>query len=133
MTYSFKCRKCNFTFDMFRIPIDERDTVKPICPSCHSDKCKRVMTPFTFSFNENPNKSESAKPDSYWENAEKRRIANLDKKRKERFDKVMAGDTEERRKLRNKMQNEHRLGKYMKDEGRIRHAKEIGELIGEKL
>lgn len=132
MVYSFKCKNCNYIFDVFNIKVEERDSKEVQCPICKVTDCKRVMASCSFSFGENYNKLESVKPDSYWDKAEQQRLAKLDRARKERYDKVMSGDPEMTQKLRNKMNNEYRLGKEMNDQVRIDEAKAVGNLIGEQ-
>ena len=132
-TYRFKCEDCDLRFDISGIPIEERDEWPVECPECESMDCIRIMqNEMRFHFKENFNRTESAKPDSYWDSAERNRLARLDGARKERFDKVMSGDKETCAMIERKANNQERLGKDMNDQARIEEASQLRELLGEK-
>jgi uncharacterized protein YdaT len=84
-----------------------------------------------FFFKEDFSKQMSTKPDSYWENAERNRLLALDKRRKERLEKVAYKDKATVDSLRNMAANEERHGKAGDDPVRIEKARRVRELIKE--
>jgi len=126
--YSFRCLQCCNRF-IQHLKISKRDSICN-CPNCNSSETKRIIVKgTTFSFADNPNSQESTKDDKYWENAEKVKLAALEKRRKERYDKVMSKDPETIAMLKRKADNEERLGKTMDDPVRLKEANEIRNLI----
>ncbi len=46
-TYSYRCKSCNGPFEI-RMSIREKETWKPLCPSCGSDKVEQELLGFSF-------------------------------------------------------------------------------------
>jgi hypothetical protein len=130
-TYTFKCEKCGTQWDITNIPIEERDDVETFC-DC-GGRGKRILhNKIRFAFAENPNSVVSTKPDSYWDHAERNRLAGLDRRRQERAEKVFSRDPATVQKLRTRAENQERLGKEGNDQARIQEARELRKLIGDE-
>lgn len=88
-TYEYNCKDCGM-FELCGVPMDKRNEPK-VCPKC-GNQCNRIWasTPsFAFGIIED---NHFNKPDSYYAAAERTRIANKKKMKKEftekyRYDK----------------------------------------------
>jgi hypothetical protein len=87
-TYRFKCFNCGSHRDHSNVPVEQRDTYKPACGQCGGRTKRIIAAGITFSFAENCSPGESAKPASYWENAERVRLAGLKKREDEQKEKL---------------------------------------------
>jgi len=110
-TYKFKCYDCFKEYYRSGILIDNRNVTKPECPYCRSINVGRTMHQApSFSFAEDLTQTVSTKSERYWDNAEKVRLEALEKRRKERFEKVMSKDPETVQKIRDKITNVEATG-----------------------
>lgn len=108
-TYRYKCKKCDHKFDVYNVPMDKRDIEIYPCTSCGCIASTRIMPDrLTFNFGENINSVVSTKPDSYWDNAEKVRLAGLEKRKQEQAEKLAYKDPATMRAINNRFENERK-------------------------
>lgn len=118
MTYRYKCKNCGHKFDWHNVDMEKRDEFHPPCPECESEDNKRIIPDrFTFVVTET-NDVVSAKPDSYWANAEANRQKAAKKRDEEKKEKWHYDEKYREKKITNK-QRAAKLG----EEGIVVNAK----------
>jgi len=116
-TLKFKCKKCDHNFSwFFHAPhydkeacgkeLEENPLVCPECKNTTTNKqkfyinfvhIKEMQLARSFSIGESQRRGESAKPDSYWSNAEVNRKKELDKRFNEEAEKTFySGDSDKK-------------------------------------
>jgi len=67
--YDYKCKSCNRVHELHNIALECRNESQ-VCPDCLSETCDRVFCAAPRFIIAETNDPISAKPDSYWANAE---------------------------------------------------------------
>ncbi len=89
------CKDCNFrqVHRMLKSVVPSWDSAPEnlICPKCRSKDMMKLFSGGSFIISENNNEHESAKPDSYWENAEFVKQKKIRKKMSQDKEKFIYG------------------------------------------